>query len=97
MANSPTLIAGTVHDNVGKAVAGAVVSFVASPVSVPDIAALTTAKGDFGVTAPTPGTYLIAIRADGYAPKTVAVEVTGQASQPINITLDPVGGALRPD
>ena len=58
--NRPRVIRGTVRDRSGP-VAGAVVSFVAGPTALPDIATLTDPAGDFALTAPVPGRYSVAV------------------------------------
>jgi hypothetical protein len=55
----PRVIRGTVRDASGP-VAGAVVSFVAGPTALPDIATLTDPHGDFALSAPIPGRYTVA-------------------------------------
>jgi hypothetical protein len=54
------VIRGTVRDQSGP-VAGAVVSFVAGPTALPDIATLTDPGGDFALSAPVPGRYTVAV------------------------------------
>jgi hypothetical protein len=54
------VIRGTVRDQSGP-VAGAVVSFVAGPTALPDIATLTDPAGDFALSAPVPGRYSVAV------------------------------------
>jgi hypothetical protein len=56
----PRVIRGSVRDDTGP-VAGAVVSFVAGPTALPDIATLTDTGGDFALSAPTPGRYTVAV------------------------------------
>ena len=54
------MIRGTVRDQSGP-VAGAVVSFVAGPTALPDIATLTDPDGAFALSAPVPGAYTVAV------------------------------------
>jgi hypothetical protein len=62
----PTVIRGTVRDASGP-VAGAVVSFVAGPTALPDIATLTDPHGEFALSAPIPGRYaVVAVFPDGH-------------------------------
>jgi hypothetical protein len=76
----PSLIAGTVHDERGRPVAGARVYFLSGPGALPDIAALTDASGGFTFGAPKRGSYEIAVNADGFEPATVTVKVGGGKS-----------------
>ena len=69
------MITGTVRDLKGRAVAGARISFVESPIPLPDIAALTAANGTFSLTAPVAGTYCIACHADGFASQSCTITV----------------------
>jgi hypothetical protein len=62
----PRVIRGTVRDRTGPA-AGAVVSFVAGPTALPDIATLTDPGGAFALSAPVPGRYaVVAVFPDGH-------------------------------
>lgn len=54
----PRVIRGTVRDRTGP-VAGSVVSFVAGPTALPDIATLSDAASAFALSAPVPGRYSI--------------------------------------
>ncbi|MBZ0288658.1 MAG: carboxypeptidase-like regulatory domain-containing protein [Anaerolineae bacterium] len=68
-------ISGTIRDQNGKPVAGARVYFTSSPVSLPDIAALTDADGTFIVTVPVSGDYTLAAAAGDTPPTAFRVTV----------------------
>jgi hypothetical protein len=55
----PRVIRGIVRDRSGP-IAGAVISFVAGPTALPDIATLTDQGGAFALSAPVPGHYQVA-------------------------------------
>jgi hypothetical protein len=60
------VIRGKVRDRTGP-VAGSVVSFVAGPTALPDIATLSDAAGAFALSAPVPGRYsIVAVFPDGH-------------------------------
>jgi Carboxypeptidase regulatory-like domain len=54
------VIRGSVRE-ASEPVAGAVVSFVAGPTALPDIATLTDPSGDFSLSAPISGRYAVAV------------------------------------
>jgi hypothetical protein len=87
MGATPGVIAGTVHDARGIPIADARVYFIEGPEPLPEIAALTDAKGTFSLTAPQEGRYTVQGRADGFAPKSVAVEVSAGKTVTIDIKL----------
>ena len=75
MAENPSVISGTVCDSTGHALAGARISFLEGPASLPDIALLTAADGSFSITAPVAGTYRIACHADGFSSQSGTITV----------------------
>ena len=81
------MITGTVRDLKGRAVAGARISFVASPIPLPDIAALTAANGTFILTAPVAGTYCIACHADGFASQSCTITVDVGSRTTLNFSM----------
>jgi hypothetical protein len=87
--SAPGIVAGVVTDREGRAVAAARVSFVAGPVSLPDIAALTDSHGAFTLSAPVTGDYTIQCVADGYAPHSHRVSVRSGERVDIQCPLEP--------
>jgi hypothetical protein len=85
-----TIISGTVHDPGGRPIAQARVYFVSGPAAVPDIAALTTDEGVFGLSAPSDGTYQIGIAADDFAPTFVMVAAKDGQEVKLRIKLETV-------
>ena len=55
----PRIVRGVVLSEAGEPVKDVVVSLTAGPVPLQDIAALTGAGGDFVLTAPAPGEYVV--------------------------------------
>lgn len=86
MAQNPSIICGLVVDCSGEPIAGARVFFVAGPVPLPDIAALTDNHGGFRLSAPAPGNYTIHCIADGFSP--IAVTTTVQGKKSIELTIE---------
>ncbi|HEY7785271.1 MAG TPA: carboxypeptidase-like regulatory domain-containing protein [Pyrinomonadaceae bacterium] len=86
--SSSTIISGSVHGPKG-AIADARVYFVASPGPLPDIAALTDSDGFFLLTVPDAGNYKIRVSADGFAEKTVSVDIDRQKRVELDIELKP--------
>lgn len=70
------IVAGRITDERGRPVRGARIYIVRAPVSMPDIAQLTDANGEFSVSAPVAGRYRIGIAASGHAPQERNVTVT---------------------
>jgi hypothetical protein len=70
-----------------KRVAGASVMFGDGPVALPDIAQVTDAKGAFALAAPANGTYRLVINAPGFLPVERNIEVTGQSTSSIEISV----------
>lgn len=58
-----TRVHGSVTDAHGSPLAGASVYVISAPMSMPDIALLTDAQGQFTLTAPVAGHYTIGVRA----------------------------------
>lgn len=81
------LLSGTVHDPEGRPVAGARVLFTSAPAPLPDIAALTGEDGSFTLSAPAPGSYALAVHAEGFAPANVRCELTAADAKPLRVTL----------
>lgn len=82
------LVRGVVHSADGELVDGAVVVFLAAPVDVPDIAAVTGDDGSFVVAVPAPGRYRLGIRADGHGLYAVDVDVDPGTEVDIRATLE---------
>jgi hypothetical protein len=61
MSDNPLVIAGVVVNAEGNPLEGARVYFVAGPIPLPDIAALTDGNGRFALSAPVSGTYQLGI------------------------------------
>lgn len=70
-----SVISGVVRDPDGEPVAGARVYFTASPVALPDIAALTNDKGEYSLAVPASGKYKIGCTADEFETLTREVEI----------------------
>ena len=87
MAKNQSMISGTVRDPKGQVVVDARVYFVDGPVSLPEVAALTDGGGKFSLTAPAVGRYQIGCTADGFAPSTITVQVTGVQNVQVEIRL----------
>lgn len=76
MTSKPTIIRGVVQDRNGNPIAGARAYFIAGPVALPDIAAVTDEDGRFTLTSPANGSYQIGCATD-QASTSVKVEVAG--------------------
>jgi hypothetical protein len=87
MTRNQSVISGTVRDHKGQPVADARVYFLAGPVSLPDIAALTDMSGKFSLSAPAAGAYEIQCTAAGVAPTTLTVHVTSGQDAQVDIRL----------
>ena len=87
MTGKASVIYGVVRDPSGKPVADARVSFTKGPVSLPDTAALTDDNGSFSLSAPAPGAYTIVVNADGFAPKSATVKVSGGGKTDLDVRL----------
>jgi protocatechuate 3,4-dioxygenase beta subunit len=82
-----TEIRGTVTGPGGAPIAEASVYVLEGPVPLQDISQLTDAEGRFQLTAPAPGTYRIGVRAPGFEPAEVTVEVRGEPEVRVEIQL----------
>jgi hypothetical protein len=82
-----TTLKGTVAGPDGRPVPEASVYFLAAPVPVPDVAALTAEDGSFTLAAPAPGEYRVGSRAEGFLPGETVVHVSATNSQEIRIEL----------
>jgi hypothetical protein len=87
MPQNPSIICGLVVDSRGQPVVGARVFFIAGPVSLPDIAALTDNHGGFRLSAPAPGDYTLQCIADGFFPTTVRTTVKSKESIQLTVEL----------
>jgi hypothetical protein len=83
----PCVIFGVVRDPEGNAVVQARCAFSSGPVQLPDIAALTNSTGAFSLAAPVPGTYVVQCSADGFAPASLSVLVTGNQNLHVDMRL----------
>ena len=79
------MIQGTAVDDDGAPVAEARVVVLDSPAPMPDVALLTGPDGSFVLSAPAPGTYRLAVHADGYDRAEATVEV--QRDRPATVRL----------
>lgn len=70
------VVRGEVRGPDGTPVAGARVVVTASPVPVPEIAAVTDTEGRFALSAPAPGRYTLTAHAEGTPGKSAAAAVT---------------------
>jgi hypothetical protein len=80
-----SVISGKVLGRNGKPKRNARVYFTSGPVSLPEIAAVTDEGGNFSLTAPAPGEYVIESAADDAG--TQSAKVTVEADQPASIKL----------
>jgi Carboxypeptidase regulatory-like domain len=87
MAKKISVISGRVLSADGQPVAGARVSFVSSPVPVPDVALLTDGTGRFSLTAPVPGAYRIGCSSDEFGNATITVDVPEGQNVEVEIRL----------
>ena len=72
-------------DDDGAPVAEARILVLDSPAPMPDVALLTGPDGSFVLGTPAPGTYRLAVHADGYDGAEATVEV--QSDRPANVRL----------
>jgi len=87
MAGRRNVISGFVRDARGQPVADARVYFRSGPEPLPDIAALTNDAGEFSLSVPAAGTYVLEVSADGFAPETTTAAVEGRKSEAMIIRL----------
>jgi hypothetical protein len=81
----PSVISGVVRGPDGRPIANARVYFTSGPVPLPEIAAITDASGEFSLTAPVPGDYVIEGAADEFQSQSSKVKVKGSA--PVRLEL----------
>ena len=81
----PSVISGVVRGPDGRPIANARVYFTSGPVPLPEIAAITDDSGEFSLTAPAPGDYVIEGAADEFQPQSSKVKVKGSA--PVRLEL----------
>lgn len=82
-----SIISGVVRNPDGKPIAGARVYFTASPVALPDIAALTNERGEYSLTVPVAGNYKIGCTADDFKTLTRELEVEKGTHKKANFKL----------
>lgn len=87
MTQTPSIISGDVKDNTGNPISGARVSFISGPVSLQDIAALTDINGNFVLSAPTPGEYIIEVISEGFVTEKVKIATESNQEKHIEINL----------
>ena len=80
-----SVISGKVFGPNGKPKRNARVYFTSGPVSLPEIAAVTDESGNFSLTAPAPGEYVIESAADDLANQSAKVTVKGD--EPASVKL----------
>ena len=83
------VISGVVRAADGAPIAQARVYYASAPTTTPDIAALTDDNGEFALSAPVPGEYVIEVAAEGFSPGGVVVDVTERADVEAEIRLSP--------
>jgi hypothetical protein len=77
-AEEARVINGIVRDEAGTPTPGIVVSLTSGPVALPDIAALTGVRGEFALSAPVSGEYVVTVSyPDGHQEARV-VDVTDE-------------------
>lgn len=86
----PILIFGEVKDDNANPLSEARVSFVESPVPLTDIAALTDNKGNFVLSAPTTGDYIIEVVLEGFVSKRVRVSTGTRLELRVTVQLSHV-------
>lgn len=87
MPRSPSVISGIVRGPDGKPVSNARVYFTAGPVPLPEIAAITDSSGEFSLTAPAPGEYVIESAADKFGSRSSKIKVKGGEQVRLNLKL----------
>jgi Carboxypeptidase regulatory-like domain len=83
------VIAGTVTDAAGEAVAGARVMYSKAPVAVPDVAALTDEGGGFVLGAPAPGAYELTVATDEAVTQAAVDLAEGAERADVEVVLPP--------
>lgn len=87
------VIRGNVIDANDEPIEWATILFVSGPVDLPDVAAVTDARGEFIVSVPSPGTYRLACHAESHDPLEVTT-VVGGADVQLTFRID--GGVGSP-
>jgi hypothetical protein len=82
-------ITGVVRDPRGRPVSQARVYFIAGPVALPDIAALTNGQGEFSLSAPADGNYEVECAADGFSLASTKVMIKSSQETTLQIKLEP--------
>jgi len=80
------VLTGRLVDEGGRPVPGGTVYFISGPVSLPDVAQVAGADGEFVLSAPVPGRYRIGARAPGFAQGEADVDVAGDRAR-VEVTL----------
>jgi hypothetical protein len=80
-----TIIQGQVVDPQDRPLAQVAVYVISAPVSMPDIAQLTSEQGEFTLSAPAPGSYTIGARSDEWGATQAEVEVQG--AEPVAVKM----------
>jgi hypothetical protein len=80
-----SVISGIVRGPDGTPIPNARVYFTSAPVPIPEIAAITDSDGQFSITAPAPGKYVIEGAADEFGTRSSTVKV--KAGQPVRLDL----------
>ena len=80
-----SVISGVVRGPDGKPIPNARVYFTSGPVPLPEIAAMTDKSGEFSLTAPAPGEYVIEAVTDKFGAQSSKAKVKG--SKPVHLTL----------
>jgi hypothetical protein len=84
-----SVISGVIRDQAGNPVPQARVSFVGGPRELPDIAALTDINGNFALSAPVAGEYVIQVDSDEFVTMRVKFAVESNQGKHIEIRLSP--------
>ena len=82
-----SVISGVVRGPDGQPLPNARVYFTKGPVPLPEIAAITNESGEFTLTAPAPGDYVIEGVADEFKPQSSKVKVKGNATLRVDLPL----------
>ena len=80
-----SVISGVVRGPDGTPIPNARVYFISGPVPLPEIAAMTDSSGEFSLTAPAPGEYVIEAVTDEFGPRSSKAKV--KANKPVRLTL----------
>lgn len=80
-----SVISGVVRGPDGTPIPNARVYFTSGPVPLPEIAAMTDSSGEFSLTAPAPGEYVIEAVTDEFGPRSSTAKV--KANKPVRLDL----------